>query len=265
MALLLGLVLAVLVTSPPQAAPLTSPFQVIAEPKGTLLVADGGSGRVVRVDPRTGRRTVVARGLGQVDGVAYGPGGLYILTETRVLLLSRGHTRVVARGLRYPRGLAVAHDGTVYVSESDRNRIDAFAPRTGARTIVASTGLDQPLGLALTADGSLLVCDSHHGRVARVGPGGTLEPVLEGLGLPVGLTVASGGDVYVADHVEHGHPGTIVRLHPDGTTETLSVGKIFDLSGVAVTRTGIVYATSFLAPFIGRVDVSGRLRRLPGG
>jgi sugar lactone lactonase YvrE len=264
MALLLGFALATVVAASPQAAPLSFPTQVMVESRGTLLVADGSSGRIVRVDPRTGRRSVVARGLGSVWGVAYGPGGLYALTDTKVVLFRGGHSQVVARGLRYPRGLVVAHDGTVYVSESDRNRIDAFAPRTRVRTVVASTGLDQPLGLALTADGSLLVCDSHHGRIVRVGAGGALEPVLEGLVLPAALSVAAGGDVYVADHVEHGRPGTIVRLHADGTTATLSTGLITDLSGVAVSRTGVVYATSFFAPFLGRVDASGRLRPLHG-
>jgi hypothetical protein len=48
------------------APPLTGPFEAIGEPGGTLLVPDGASGRVVRVDPRTGDRTVVASGLGKV-------------------------------------------------------------------------------------------------------------------------------------------------------------------------------------------------------
>ena len=78
------------------------PTQVIVESRGTLLVADGSSGRIVRVDPRTGERSVVEHGLGSVWGVAYGPGGLYALTDTKVLLFRGGHSQVVARGLRGP-------------------------------------------------------------------------------------------------------------------------------------------------------------------
>lgn len=263
MRFLVPIALAAAVAAPLQAAPLTAPFQVVAEARGTLLVADGGSGRIVRVDPRTGRRSVFAGRLGSVYGIASGPGGLYAITETKVILFRDGKRTVVARGLRDPRGLAVAADGTVYVSESTRNRIVAFAPVTRTPSVVASTGLDQPLGLALAADGSLLACDSHHGRIVRVGEDGSLGPVLEGLGLPVGLTAASDGSLYVADHVEHRQAGTIAHLLPDGSTKTLSRGRIKDLSGVAVGRGGAVYATSFRAPFLGRLDALGRLRAFP--
>lgn len=263
MRLSLAIAFLAVVATPPQAAKLTAPFQVAVEARGTLLVADGDSGRVVRVDPRTGRRTVFARGLGSVYGVAVGRGGVYVMTSSRVVLYHGGKRTVVARGFAYPRGLAIARDGTVYVSESEANRILAFAPGGGAPTVVAATGLDQPLGLALGSDGSLLACDSHHGRIVRVGQDGSLQTVLEYLALPVGLSVAAGGDLYVADHVEHGHAGTIVRLRPDGTTDEVSRGRIIDLSGVAVGRSGVLYATSFRAPFIGTLDASGRLRALP--
>jgi DNA-binding beta-propeller fold protein YncE len=185
------------------------------------------------------------------------------MTASRVFLYHGGKRTVVARGLSYPRGLAIAPDGTVYVSESEANRIDAFPLGGGAPTVVASSGLDQPLGLAFAPDGSLVVCDSHHGRIVRVGDGGSLTPVLEGLGLPVVVSVTAGGDMYVADHIEHGQPGAIVRLRADGTKTTLSSGKIVDLSGVAVGRGGVVYASTFFAPFIGRLDAAGRLRPFP--
>ena len=263
MRLPLAIAFAAVVAAPPQAAQLTSPFQIAVEARGTLLVADGDSGRVVRVDPRTGRRTVFARGFGSVYGVAVGRAGVYVMTSSRVVLFHGGKKTVVARGFSVPRGLAVARDGTVYVSESEKNRIVAFPRAGGVPTVVAAAGLDQPLGLALAPDGSLLVCDSHHGRVVRVGDGGALTPVLDGLGLPVVLSFSAAGDLYVADHVEHGEPGKIVRLRADGTKTTLSAGKIINLSGVAVSRGGVVYASSFLAPYIGRLDATGRIKAFP--
>ena len=257
-----ALAFAAVVAAPPQAAQLTAPFQIAVEARGTLLVADGDSGRVVRIDPHTGRRTVFARGFAPVYGVDVGRAGVYVMTASRVVLYRGGRRTVVARGFSDPRGLAVARDGTVYVSESEKNRILAFPPG-GAPAVVATTGLDQPLGLALTPDGSLLACDSHHGRIVRVGDGGSLTPVLDGLALPVALSVTAAGDLYVADHIEHGTPGKIVRLRVNGTKATLSSGKVIDLSGVAVGRGGVVYASSFLAPYIGRLDAIGRLRAFP--
>jgi DNA-binding beta-propeller fold protein YncE len=246
---------------PKQAVPLTGPFQALAERTGTLLVADGVSGRIVRVDPRTGRRSVFAQRLGGAYDVEYGPGGVYATTRTRVVRFSGTRRQVIARGLQDPIGLAVASDGTVFVSESTANRVVRVDGRTHVRTVLASTGLDQPLGLALRSDGTLLVCDSHHGRVVAIHDDGVLEPVLEGLALPVSLTVA-GDSVFVVDHVAHDRAGTILRLRPDGTTVVVSKGKIKAVSGVAVGRTGVLYALSFFPPFLGRLDAAGRLHPL---
>lgn len=248
--------------APPRGAPLTEPYAVVVDPRGQLLVADGGSGRIVRVNPRTGRRTVFARRLGRVYDLAYGPGGLYASTSTKIWRFARGRRYAVVRGLHDPIGLAVASDKTIYVAESTTNRVLRFDGRTRRRSVVASTGLDQPTGLALLRDGSLVVSDSHHGRVVLVGDGGALTPVMEGLSLPFGLTPAAGGGVYVIDHVGHDAFGKIFLLRPDWAATTLSNGKIRALSGIAVTRRGVRYVTSFARPFLGRLDASGALRRL---
>ena len=154
-------------------------------------------------------------------------------------------------------------NGTIFVAEETGNRVVRFDPGTRAPTVIAAAGIDQPLGLTLTSDGSVLVADSHHGRIVRIGDDGTLETVLDGLGLPVGLAASPDGSVYVADHVSHVSRGTILRLHPDGTFDTVSTGKISGLSGVAVARNGTLYATSFYAPFIGRLTASGALKGFP--
>ena len=242
---------------PKQAAPLTSPFNLLVEPRGTLLVADGASGRVVRVDPRTGRRTVFARGLGHVYALAYGPDGLYATTTHRVVRFRGAMRQVVASGFRDPLGLAVGKDGTVYVVDATANRIVKVSP-TGEQTVLVSTGLDQPISAALRTDGSILVADSHHHRVVRVLEDGRLEPVLEGLTLPVGVTSAANGAVYVVDHVRHDARGKILLLRPDGSSALVSAGKIKAVSAVAVGR-GVLYAASFLPPFAGRLGRGGVL------
>lgn len=261
--LLAAVIAAALLAAPPKVAPLTGPYQVLPESSGSVLVADG-SGRIVRVSPRTHRRNVVASGLGSVHGIAYGPGGLYATTSSQVVRIARGKREVIARGLNDPFGIAVARDGTIYTAEAQGDRVVRIDGSTRRRTVIASTGLDQPLGVALRSDGSVLVADSHHGRVVRVAEGGVLEPVLEGLVLPVGVTAGPGGAVIVADHVNHdAHTGgRIYRLLPDGTKETLSSGKITGLSGASVARDGTLYATSFFAPFVGRVDAAGALRAI---
>jgi sugar lactone lactonase YvrE len=257
---LFSALLAVAVLAAPAPVQLQSSFGLIVEPAGTLLVADGVSGRIVRVDPRTGRRSLFAQGLGQAYDVEYGPGGVYATTKSQVIRFSGGRKQVLASGLRDPVGLAVARGGTVYVSESTANRVLRIDEVTHTKTVIASTGLDQPLGVALRADGSVLVCDSHHGRIVSVGADGALEPVLTRLALPVNVTVA-GSTVYGVDHVEHGRPGRLVRLAPSGL-KTVIRTAVHSLTGVAVGRAGVLYVSSFEAPFVGRLTASGALRPL---
>jgi sugar lactone lactonase YvrE len=255
------LVAAAALAAPPKPVPLTGPFGALVEPRGTLLVPDGASGRIVRVDPKSGRRTVFAKGLGRVYSLAYGPDGLYAGTGTRIVRFVRGKPVTVVRGLHDVGGLVVSMDGTITATEETGDRVVRFDPDTRKRTVLAE--IDQPLALAFDGAGAVLVAESHAGRVTRVGDDGTLTPVLEGLGLPVGLALAPDGTVLVADHVSHTTTGKILRLYPDGTTDTLSSGRIRGLSGVAVARNGTLYATSFYAPFVGRLTVAGALKAFP--
>ena len=247
-------------------AQLKQPYRVVVEPSGSLLVADGESGRIVHVNARTGERTIYARGLASVTDVTYGPRGrLYAATGSRIIRFSaKGGKQGLVRGLRYPTGVAVAPNGTMYVVETTRNRVLRYAPRTRKRTVIAAKGLDQPLGLARATDGALYVPDSHHGRVVRIGPRRSLQPVVQGLELPVSVTAEPDGSLVIVDHVRHDQPGTIVRRLPDGTLRTISAGKIMAVSSADLAQDGTGYATSFLAPFLGRVDAAGRLVPLSG-
>lgn len=258
--------LALLFSAGALAAPgmLQEPYRVVVEPNGNLLVADGGSGRIVRVNSKTGEQTVYASGLGRVYDLAYGPGQiLYAAASTRIVRFSKaGRGHVVTRGLRSPTGLAVAPDRSLYVVEGDRDRVLRIGPR-GARRIVASRGLDQPISVALVS-GRVYVSDSHHGRVVRVLSRRKLEPVVTGLALPAALTAGSGGSLLIVDHVRHDQPGKILRRLPDGSLQTLSSGAITAVTSVAAAGDGTLYATSYMPPFVGRVAADGRLVPLSG-
>jgi hypothetical protein len=76
-----------------------------------------------------------------------------------------------------PTGLALATDGTLYVSDAMENRIVAI-PDALKRTDSAGTGriitkdglLQRPLALALTANGHLLACNAKNGQVVEIDP-----------------------------------------------------------------------------------------------
>ncbi|MDB5411324.1 MAG: hypothetical protein JWL84_6236, partial [Rhodospirillales bacterium] len=74
-------------------------------------------------------------------------------------------------------GLALAKDGTLYVSDALANRIVAI-PDAATRTTSAGTGrtvtegglLQRPLAMAMTAEGHLLVCNAKNGQVVEIDP-----------------------------------------------------------------------------------------------
>lgn len=128
----------------------TAPGDALEAPDGTLVVAETGTGRVLRV-----RGPAVAE------------------------------RDVVADGLRGPRGLAWADaDRTsVYVTEAGGGRLLRLTLDTGTQTVVAE-GLRQPEGVALLPDGGIAVMEVAARRLTRVAPDGTTAELAGAL--PVG-------------------------------------------------------------------------------
>ena len=152
--------------------------EVVEVADGVLLVAEWGSGNLVRVSGEEGKdRSVLVSDLG-------GPVGL-------------------------------AFDGktSVYVTENRRGAVSRVDVSSGARQVVVE-GLAQPEGIALAPDGSLVVAEVGKGRLVRIADGVTME-IASGLrmGLPpeagapdpfimTGVAVSPGGTVYVTSDVE---------------------------------------------------------------
>jgi hypothetical protein len=128
---------------PPAGTPIPSqavPTSVVVGPDGAYYVGQltgfpftPGEARVFRVDPRSGHVSTYARGFSAIVDIAFGPDrSLYVLEIARDGLLeaevcgnfpgrlvkvSHGKkSEVRVPGLEVPGGLAVAKDGTIYVS-----------------------------------------------------------------------------------------------------------------------------------------------------
>ena len=171
------------------------PYDLAVEADGSLVVADMGvadqkDGSVIRVDPFTGRQTLVSSGDNFYDpaGIAIGPGGvLYVLDN-----------------------LAGSNSGAVI-------RVD---PNTGAQQVLASNFdplalFDFPFGIAVQPDGGIVVvnrslsgplpelgCSAPTGRVFRLEPGTwkqTLVSQLLSLSLPLGVAIDTDGSIVVAN------------------------------------------------------------------
>jgi hypothetical protein len=179
------------------------PYDLAVEANGGLLVADMGvadqkDGAVIRVDPVTGRQSLVSgRGVGgsnfyDPSGIAIGPGGVLYVLDT----------------------LAGTNSGAVI-------RVD---PNTGAQQVIASNFtllnlFDLPFGIAVDTDGSIVVvnralggalpidCLIPTGSVIRIYPDlhGESVSVLDRLSRPLGAAIDTDRSILVAN--ECGTPG----------------------------------------------------------
>jgi streptogramin lyase len=196
------------------------PYGVAAGPAGVAFVADGTSGRILRLDLRSRRLAVHAAGFVEPTGVAYSGGVVYVadfgaglvrraragrvttiarlrqvaavaVTGTTVYavafdgtlaLVSGGRLeRVrVSGGLDRPHGVTVERGGTLLVTE-DGKHVSRVDPRTGKKTLAAGGG--DAHRVALAADGTLFVAGGgpNSGRLRRVGPGGTSRTLIDDL------------------------------------------------------------------------------------
>src|SRR3954468_1696542 len=90
-------------------------------------------------------------------------------------------------------------------------------------------------GLAMDGAGRLYVADFHANRVVVLGPAGDVASVIGAgaLDRPVGVAIAPGGDVLVADSAG------VRRFAADGTA--IAAGRADAPAGIAVGADGTVY------------------------
>ncbi len=167
-------------------------FGIAVEADGSLVVVYTGSSldivsAVVRVDPRTGDRTVVSGGNQNIGsgpfslaptGIAVEANGDLVLVDDfnkavmRIdpttgarRIISRANTMGSGPSLERPFGIAVGPDGSLTVLDNGRRALVQVDPRSGDRTILSGDGVgedlafENPNALTVEADGSLLVAD----------------------------------------------------------------------------------------------------------
>ncbi|MGW7622930.1 hypothetical protein ACWGLG_45455 [Streptomyces antimycoticus] len=174
-----------------RASGLDQPTGIAVAPDGSLVVAETGAGRILRIDD-TDTVSVLAEGLDHPLDVAFDREGRCYVSDDRrgaVLRLEDGVAVVVADGLGAPQGLAVRGD-ELFTVEVAHRRLRAISPATGASRVEAenlAVGLPpgitrtepEPIpgvpgrprqfaGLAVAPDGALLVSANGEGSVLRL-------------------------------------------------------------------------------------------------
>src|SRR5947208_6850840 len=107
-------------------AALSGPSGLALDAEGALYIADTFSGRIRKIDLATRTIRTVAG-----DGTAYRDQGMHTEFWT---------------SLARPAGIALAHDGTLYITDSDNHLIRKWSPKTKIITAVAGNGTPQFTG-----------------------------------------------------------------------------------------------------------------------
>nr|WP_240979657.1 hypothetical protein [Streptomyces sp. HNM0574] len=120
-------------------------------------------------------------------GVTADAAGLHVTSQYgEVRSHGHGGTRVRARGLRRPTGIAARADGVLLIAETDAGRV--LALHEDDTTTVLAQGLDRPVDVAVDAAGRAYVSEERRGALLRLDDGHPVT-LADGLDAPQGLAV----------------------------------------------------------------------------
>lgn len=228
------------------------PDSVKFDSQGFIVSTQVGSGQVLRIDPRTGDRTVLADIAPGLDNCALKGDRLFVSHITGALYeVAGGKARpIIEAGFQWPMGIAVNDAGTVYVGDG----MFAYTiPPGGSKTAAGSLfggnfpGFMRGVG-ASGANGWLVT--TANSAVARWTPGGEPEYVATGFDRLMGVAEGPGGAVVFADY----DTGTVMSAAGGEVSEL--AGGLDKPMGVAVAADGTVYVAE---------SGKGRVVKIAGG
>jgi uncharacterized protein (TIGR03437 family) len=195
----------------PQVPQLVRPSGVSFDTDGSILVADEGSGRVLRLR-RDGALSVqggsiypsgysMGDGGRFVDAVLNAPtrllrgrsGELYIVQDSRIRVVDAQGTIKTLLALDQPTGIVLDSQGRLIYSDAGSQEVVRYDLSSKSRTVIAGTGtggfsgdkgdatdaeLNSPGDLAFDSGGNLLIADRANRRVRRIASDGTIRTII---------------------------------------------------------------------------------------
>lgn len=197
------------------ASGLSVPEGVFVLPNGSLVVAEQGLDRIVRIDTHGHVRVLVVlqpvAGQEGVDGIGRDArtGALLIPDAPRGTLLTAGpngsHVRLLAQGLGRPVDAAVDAKGNVLIPDEHLGTLVVVSPR--GRVSYRGT-FATPDDVSVDHQGRIWVTTLGDGGLWLIAPGAAPRRVLAGLANPQGMTLDRCGDPVIVEQ----NAGRIVRL-----------------------------------------------------
>jgi sugar lactone lactonase YvrE len=218
------------------------PDSVKFDSKGFIVSTQVASGQLLRIDPRSGERTVLANLTPGLDNLTFVGERMFVsnISGYVVEVLAEGKTRdVVPNGFCWPLGLAVDPTGLLFIADGPFS----YTLRAGERPQVAGL-LFTPgcpghnRGAAASGPGEFIVTTAN-GDVARWRPSkGESQVLASGFDQLQGVALAPNGGVYF---VELGK-SRVLSCTAGGQVEEQASG-LSQPSGVAVATDGTCYVS----------------------
>ena len=151
-----------------------------------------------------------------------------------------------------PAAVAVDSAGNVYVADTANDTIRKVTPSGVVTTLAGLAGspgsangtgnaarFNFPFGLTVATNGNVYVADTYNSAIRKVTPAGLVTTLASGFYYPYGVTVDTNGNIYVADSGNN----TIRKVTPAGAVTTLA-----GLAGSNGTNDGTGSAARFYFP-----------------
>jgi RTX calcium-binding nonapeptide repeat (4 copies) len=227
------------------AAPASAPAAVRLDP-GDILVAGitrGGNGAVFRVDPDSGRQTLVS-----IGALLFSPSDIELTPDGRILVMD-------------PRSL---FDGSIVAIDPDK----PGGPTTN-QTLVSNNQIsgpdlfDEPLGITVSPAGRIFVADAGIPGVIAVDPDDGQQRLVstnDNLASPVAIDLAPGPRLFVADSFGiQNRDGSIIAVNPANGQQSLVAAGVINERDDLVEPSGIVVSqpTVYVADRDSQDDGSG--------
>ncbi|AMO70565.1 SMP-30/gluconolactonase/LRE family protein [Sphingorhabdus sp. M41] len=179
------------------------PDSVKFDSKGYIISTQAASGQVLRIDPQSGSRELLAQLGPGLDNCTFVGDRLFVssipgeVTE----ILGGGKTRpLVERGLQWPTGLAMGTDGSLFVADGGFTYLLAPQGQLELLGFLFTPGFPGWVrGVCQGPDGNWIVSTSN-GHVARWRTAdGESDFLCEGLNNPCGIACRPDGVIHVAE------------------------------------------------------------------
>ena len=230
------------------------PDSVKFDSQGFIISTQVHSGQVLRIDPRSGERSVLANLTPGLDNSTFVGNRLFVSNISGYVteILAGGKTKdLVPDGFNWPLGLAVDDDGLIYVADGPFSytlRPGQERQRAGFLFDAGYPGYSR--GVAAAGRGEFIVTTAN-GDVARYWPAKHESKVLaSGFDQLYGVAITPKGAVIFAEQ----GTGRVLSVQ-SGNVEALANG-LRQPSGVAVSSDGTCFVSE---------SAGGRVVKLSGG